>query len=85
MFALSLAEEKIEPEVVANIRTWPPSGLGVDQSVFLPPVDRALGQVAAAANGSLNNSWRLRRAIKRPFNATALGVPRSHTFSGNGA
>ena len=30
-----LAEEKIEPEVVENMRTWQHSGFGVDQSVFL--------------------------------------------------
>jgi hypothetical protein len=31
-----LAEEKIEPEVVENMRTWPHSGFHVDQSVYLP-------------------------------------------------
>ena len=41
MFALYLAEEKIEPEVVENMRTWPHSGFSVDQSVFLPAGDRA--------------------------------------------
>ena len=40
MFALYLAEDKIEPEVVENMRTWPHSGFSVDQSVFLPAGDR---------------------------------------------
>ena len=41
VFALYLAEDKIEPEVVENMRTWPHSGFSVDQSVFLPAGDRA--------------------------------------------
>ncbi|MBM4202186.1 MAG: hypothetical protein FJ189_12990 [Gammaproteobacteria bacterium] len=41
VFALYLAEEKIEPEVVENMRTWPHSGFSVDQSVYLPAGDRA--------------------------------------------
>ena len=40
VFALYLAEEKIEPEVVASMRTWEHSGFSVDQSVFLPPGDQ---------------------------------------------
>ncbi|MDP1563763.1 MAG: transposase [Pirellulaceae bacterium] len=40
-FELYLAEEKIEPEVVENMRTWPHSGFSVDQSVFLPAGDQA--------------------------------------------
>ncbi len=36
VFALYLAEEKIAPEVVENMRGWPHSGFSVDQSVFLP-------------------------------------------------
>ena len=36
VFELYLAEEKIEPEVVENMRTWQHSGFSVDQSVFLP-------------------------------------------------
>jgi len=36
VFELYLTEEKIEPEVVENMRTWPHSGFIVDQSVFLP-------------------------------------------------
>jgi len=35
VFALYLAEEMIEPEVVENIRTWDHSGFSVDQSVLL--------------------------------------------------
>ena len=41
VFALYLAEDKIEPEVVENMRTWPHSGFSVDQSVYLPAGDRA--------------------------------------------
>ncbi len=41
MFALDLAEDKIEPEVVENMRGWPHSGFSVDQSVHLPAGDRA--------------------------------------------
>ena len=36
-----LAEDKIEPEVVENMRSWPHSGFSVDQSVYLPAGDRA--------------------------------------------
>jgi hypothetical protein len=39
--ALYLAEEKIEPEVAENMRTWKHSGFSVDQSVFLPAGDQA--------------------------------------------
>ena len=41
VFALYLAQGKIEPEVVENMRTWPHTGFHVDQSVFLPAGDRA--------------------------------------------
>jgi ribosomal protein S27E len=41
VFDLYLAEDKIEPEVVENMRAWPHSGFSVDQSVFLPAGDRA--------------------------------------------
>ena len=40
VFSLYLAEGKIEPEVVENMRAWPHSGFSVDQSVFLPAGDR---------------------------------------------
>jgi ribosomal protein S27E len=40
VFSLYLAEGKIEPEVVENMRGWPHSGFSVDQSVFLPAGDR---------------------------------------------
>jgi hypothetical protein len=40
VFALYLGEEKIEPEVVENMRSWPHSGFSVDQSVLLPADDR---------------------------------------------
>jgi hypothetical protein len=36
-----LVEEKIEPEVAENMRTWQHSGFSVDQSVFLPAGDQA--------------------------------------------
>ncbi len=41
VFALYLAEGKIEPEVVENMRSWPHSGFSVDQSVFLAAEDQA--------------------------------------------
>ena len=41
VFELYLAEEKIEPEVVENMRSWEHSGFSVDQSVFLPAGDQA--------------------------------------------
>ena len=41
IFALYLAEEKIEPEVVENMRSWQHSGFSVDQSVFLSAGDQA--------------------------------------------
>ena len=41
VFDLYLAEEKIEPEVVENMRSWQHSGFSVDQSVFLPAGDQA--------------------------------------------
>jgi transposase-like protein len=40
VFALYLAEGKIEPEVVENMRTWQHSGFSVDQSVYLPAGDQ---------------------------------------------
>jgi hypothetical protein len=41
VFELYLAEEKIEAEVVENMRSWEHSGFSVDQSVFLPAGDQA--------------------------------------------
>ena len=41
VFALYLAEGKIDAEVVENMRSWPHSGFHVDQSVFLAAGDRA--------------------------------------------
>ena len=41
VFELYLAKEKIEPEVVENMRSWEHSGFSVDQSVFLPAGDQA--------------------------------------------
>jgi len=40
VFALYLAEGKIEPEVVENMRSWQHSGFSVDQSVYLPTGDQ---------------------------------------------
>ncbi len=41
VFGLYLAEEKIEPVVVENMRSWEHSGFSVDQSVLLPAGDQA--------------------------------------------
>ncbi len=41
VFALYLAEGKIESEVVQNMRTWEHSGFSVDQSVLLAAGDRS--------------------------------------------
>ena len=41
VFELYLAEQKLEAEVVENMRTWEHSGFSVDQSVFLPAGDQA--------------------------------------------
>ncbi len=41
VFALYLAENKIEPEAVQNMRTWEHSGFNVDQSVLLAAGDEA--------------------------------------------
>ena len=41
VFSLYLTEEKIEPEVVENMRTWQHRGFSVGQSVFLPAGDQA--------------------------------------------
>ena len=41
VFELYLAEDKIEPEVVENMRSWEHSGFSVDQSVYLPVGDQS--------------------------------------------
>jgi len=41
VFDLYLAEGKIEPQVVENMRTWKHTGFSVDQSVYLPAGDQA--------------------------------------------
>ena len=41
VFNLYLAEDKIEPEVVENMRSWEHTGFSVDQSVRLPAGDQA--------------------------------------------
>ena len=41
VFELYLAKEKIEPEVVENMRGWEHNGFSVDQSVLLPAGDQA--------------------------------------------
>jgi hypothetical protein len=50
VFELYLAEEKIEPEVVENMRTWQHSGFSVDQSVFLPAGDQAGAKKGSGTN-----------------------------------
>lgn len=42
VFALYLVEDKIEPEVVENMRSWEHHGFSVDQSVLLPAGDQAV-------------------------------------------
>ncbi|NLX95839.1 MAG: hypothetical protein GXY83_06660 [Rhodopirellula sp.] len=52
VFALYLAEGKIEAEVVENMRSWPHSGFSVDQSVFLAAHrPNAIGSAAASNLG----------------------------------
>ena len=41
VFALYLAEGKIDAGLVENMRSWPHSGFGADQSVLLAAGDRA--------------------------------------------
>ncbi len=41
VFDLYLAEGKIEPQVVENMRTWKHTGFSIDQSVYLPAGDQA--------------------------------------------
>lgn len=41
VFGLYLADEKIEPEFVKNMRCWPHCGFRVHQSVFLLSGDQA--------------------------------------------
>ena len=41
VFSLYLAEGKIEPQVVENLRTWKHTGFSIDQSVYLPAGDKA--------------------------------------------
>jgi len=40
VFALYLAQDKIDTEVAENMRSWQHSGFSVDQSVFLPAGDQ---------------------------------------------
>ncbi len=62
VFALYLAEGKIEPEVVENMRSWPHSGFSVDQSVFLAAEDQAgIERVVQYMTRRLFSSPRLRR------------------------
>jgi len=70
VFALYLAEGKIEPEVVENMRSWAHSGFHVDQSVHL-----------AADAGTVAQRWsagveRLMQYMTRcPFSLSRPGVP----------
>jgi hypothetical protein len=41
VFGLYLADEKIKPEFVENVRSWPHCGFRVHQSVFLLSGDQA--------------------------------------------
>ena len=76
VFALYLAEDRIEPEVVENMRTWPHSGFSVDQSVYLPAGDRvrdrAFGRVHDAlslqplAAGPGDRDWGPRLSARGP-------------------
>ena len=50
VFELYLAEQKLEPAVVENMRSWPHSGFSVDQSVFLPAGDQA-GRAPSRSDG----------------------------------
>lgn len=62
VFALYLAEEKVTPEVVENMRSWPHSGFSVDQSVYLPAGDRAgIERLVGYMNRC---SFRLSRLVK---------------------
>ena len=54
MFALYLAEGKIEPGVVENMRAWQHSGFSVDQSVFLPAGDQ---------QGIVRRVWYMTRVV----------------------
>ncbi len=57
-----LTEDKITPEVVENMRTWPHSGFSVDQSVFLPAGDRA--EVERLVGYMTRCPFRLSRLVK---------------------
>ncbi len=57
VFALYLAEEKIEPEVVENMRSWQHSGFSVDQSVFLPAGDQQAADASTTLRAQTNRHW----------------------------
>jgi len=46
----SWAEDKIQPEVVENMRSWEHSGQSVDQSVLLPAGDQAHDRTPSAVH-----------------------------------
>ena len=51
--ALYLAEDKIEPEVVENMRSWEHSGQSVDQSVLLSAGDQAHDRASGAVHDAV--------------------------------
>ena len=53
VFALSLAEDKIEPEVVEKMRSWEHSGQSVDQSVLLSAGDQAHDRASGAVHDAV--------------------------------
>ena len=53
VFALYLAEDKIEPEVVENMRSWEHSGFSVDQSVLLSAGDQAHDRASGAVHDAV--------------------------------
>ena len=54
VFALYLADEKIELEVVENMRSWQHSGFSVDQSVLLPAGDQALDRTSCTVHDAVS-------------------------------
>lgn len=79
MFALYLAEEKITPEVVENMRSWPHSGFSVDQSVYLRAgdsagIERLIGYMTRCPF-SLSRLVKVTRTGQVVYKAEKPGVP----------
>jgi len=70
VFALYLAEDKIKPEVVENMRTWGHSGFSVDQSVFLPAGD--LAGIQRLMQYMTRCPFSLSRLTSRPVDGTHM-------------